>query len=220
MATETLSFATVAPPLLLSLVAVCALVICDFRELRPGRYIFKPLAAAAFMWMALSLGATQSTFGQWLLAGLGLCLLGDLFLMPDDRRSFLAGLVAFLCGHLLYAVAFVQLPSHPTGLIVSALVALPVMGLVLRWLLPHVEAPMKLPVLFYVLVITTMLLTSGLPSGHSAFPWIVAGAWGFAASDIAVARQRFVAPGRANRSWGTPLYFFSQMILATSVAWV
>lgn len=220
MTTDTLNLALVLPPAVLSCIAVIALVVCDYREIKPGRFIFKPLAAAAFIWLALRLGALDSVFGCWMLAGLALCMVGDLFLMPDDQRSFLAGLVAFLCGHLLYAVAFLQLPHSTTGLLVSALPGLLLVGLVLRWLLPHVGRDMKIPVAVYTLVITGMLLCAGLTAGHAAAPLIIGGAWAFAASDIAVARQEFAKPQPLNRLWGTPLYFFAQMVLATTVALV
>jgi uncharacterized membrane protein YhhN len=211
-------FAAALPPALLSALAVAALVTSDFRGWRAGRYLCKPLAAAAFIWLALRLGATGNAYGLWLLGGLALCMVGDICLMFDDERSFLAGLVAFLCGHLLYAVAFLQLPSSPTGLALSAVPALALLVLVLRWLRPHVGADMKLPVTLYTVVITAMLLCAGLTFGQPGAALIIAGAWGFALSDIAVARRQFVDPTPMNGLWGTPLYFGSQMLLAASAA--
>jgi hypothetical protein len=37
------------------------------------------------------------------------------------------------------------------------------------------------------------------------------------ASDVAVARDRFVAPSVGNRLWGLPLYFVAQLLLAWTV---
>ena len=207
-------------PLLLSAVSVSALVLADQVQFRPGRYLCKPLAAAAFVWLALALGATESIFGSWLLAGLVLCMLGDLLLMPEDERCFLAGLVAFLCGHLLYAVAFVQLGASPVGLAISALPCLLLLLVTYRWMLPRVDPPMKLPVSCYMWVITGMLLCASLTLRHPASTLIIAGAWGFALSDLAVARQQFVKASPLNGLWGTPLYFLSQMLLAASIALV
>jgi uncharacterized membrane protein YhhN len=219
--TDSLPLATILPPVLLSCVAVVALVLCDFRDFRAGRYLFKPLAAAAFIWLALSLDATSTTYGTWLLAALALCLLGDLFLMPDSERCFLAGLTAFLCGHLLFAVAFVQLPINPLGLAISALPVLVLLVTVWRWLTPHVNREMKLPVKLYILVISAMLLCAGLTAGQPVAYLIIGGAWGFACSDLAVARRQFILPAsRRTAMWGTPLYFLSQMVLACSVALV
>ena len=221
MLTDSLPLATILPPALLSCAAVVALVLCDFRDFRAGRYLFKPLAAAAFIWLALSLGATSTAYGTWLLAALVFCLLGDLFLMPDGERFFLAGLTAFLCGHLLFAVAFVQLPINTLGLAISALPALVLLVTVWRWLTPHVNREMKLPVTLYILVISAMLLCAGLTAGQPVAYLIIGGAWGFACSDLAVARRQFILPAsRRTAMWGTPLYFLSQMVLACSVALV
>jgi len=218
--TDTWQLANVLRPILCAIVAVTALVISDFVGFRPGRYLCKPIAALAFVWLALALGAPESVYGVWLLAGLLCCMAGDLLLMPDDERCFLAGLVAFLCGHLLYAMAFLQLPPNLTGLAASALPAMVLLVFVTRWLLPRVPAQMKLPVTVYTLVITGMLLCAGLSLGLPAAPLIIVGAWGFAISDLAVARRQFVHPSRWNGLWGTPLYFLSQMLLAASIAFV
>lgn len=207
-------------PLILSVVSVSGLVLADQLQFRPGRYLCKPLAALAFVWLATALGATESDYGSWLLAGLLLCMLGDLLLMPQDERCFLAGLVAFLCGHLLYGVAFVQLGANPTGLAISALPCILLLVLTYRWILPNVESPMKLPVTGYMWVISGMLLCAGLTLQHPASALIIAGAWGFALSDLAVARQQFIKASPLNGLWGTPLYFFSQMLLAASIAMI
>jgi uncharacterized membrane protein YhhN len=218
--TEPFPWLDALPPIILSAVAVTALVVSDQKQIRPGRYLFKPLAAAAFIWLALALDASASVYGSWLLGGLLCCMAGDLLLMPDNERAFLAGLVAFLCGHLLYAMAFLQLPLNFSGLAVMAVPALVLSALTIRWLSPHLEGGMKVPVLLYTAVITVMLLCSGLTISSPASVLIISGAWGFAVSDVAVARQQFVKSDPLNGLWGTPLYFLSQMVLACSVAFV
>ncbi len=219
MLTDSLPLATLMPPALLSAIATIALVLCDFRDFRIGRYVFKPLAAFAFIWLALSLDATSTLYGKWLLSALVLCLIGDLFLMADNEHCFLAGLTAFLCGHLLFAVAFLQLPINMPGLAISTLLALVLLVTVWRWLMPHVNREMKLPVTLYILVISAMLVCAGSTAGQPAATLIIAGAWGFACSDLAVARKQFIQPpSRLNGVWGTPLYFLSQMVLASSLA--
>ena len=42
----------------------------------------------------------------------------------------------------------------------------------------------------------------------------VVGALGFFLSDLAVARERFVAKGFTNKLWGLPLYYGAQLLLA------
>lgn len=218
MESETLMPAAALAPAVLCAVAVIALVACDQKEFRPGRYLFKPLAAVAFVWLAWEMGATDSAYGRWLLAGLVACMAGDLLLMPDSEHFFLAGLVAFLCGHLLFAVAFLQLPHSYAGLLATVVPAVFLLVIASRWLLPCVASDMKLAVAIYMAVITGMLLCAGSTVGQPASTLAISGAWGFAISDLAVARQQFVKPSRWNGLWGTPLYFLSQMVLAVSIA--
>ncbi|MFT4520351.1 MAG: putative membrane protein YhhN [Halioglobus sp.] len=220
MLSESLPLTIVGGPFLLSAVAVMALVLSDLNESRMGRFLFKPLAAAAFIWLALALDATATPYGSWLLGGLIFCMMGDLLLMPDGELTFLAGLGAFLCGHLLFAIAFIQLPLNLTGLLVVILPALALLIFAGRWLQPHVPAKMKLPVVLYITVITAMLICSAMTAGQPAATWIIVGAWGFALSDLAVARRQFIDPSRMNALWGTPLYFCAQMVLACTIAFV
>ena len=215
--TGSLATASIYPPIALSCIAIIGLVLCDIYQRRGGRYLFKPLAAAAFIWLAIVLDATATPYGSWLLAGLIFCMIGDLLLMPDSDRFFLAGLFAFLCGHLLYAVAFLNIATSLMGLLVSCIPALLLLTVTTRWLAPHVDSKMKIPVMLYIAVITFMLLCAGLSAGQPVGVLIIVGAWGFAFSDLAVARQQFVHPGPKNGLWGTPLYFISQMLLAASL---
>ena len=202
----------------LASIAVPALVVADYRQYRPGLYLFKPAAAVAFLWLALSMGALETRYGLLVLAGLVCSSAGDLLLMPDSKRSFLAGLFAFLTGHLCYAAAFLDNHHDSTWLLMNGVAALVLLSSSIRWLWPHLEATMRGPVILYIAVITTMLLTSGLRATQPGAMLVLAGAWGFALSDLAVARQRFVKPSKINGLWGTPLYFLSQMLLAASVA--
>ena len=69
-----------APALLLSILSVSCLVASDWHQFRAGRLIFKPLAALCFIWLALLLGAPQTSYGQWLLLGFFYLLGAHLFL--------------------------------------------------------------------------------------------------------------------------------------------
>jgi uncharacterized membrane protein YhhN len=52
-------------------------------------------------------------------------------------------------------------------------------------------------------------------------PWTVAaGALAFTASDISVARDRFVQHEFLNRAWGLPLYYAAQLLIAVTPALV
>ena len=180
-------------------------------------WVLKPLAAGTFLVTAVARGALSTRVGTIVLIGLGLAALGDVLLIPRDRRVFLAGIGAFLLGHVAYAVAFVVRGIDGTATTVAtaglALVAAPV----IRWLFPHVPGPMRVPVAAYVIVITSMVALAVGTVVARGTPFLLVGALGFYLSDLSVARDRFVAPAFVNRLWGLPLYFYAQLLLASQV---
>ena len=208
-------------PYVVCAVAVAGLLVAEQRGSRAGLWLTKPVASLAFLWVALAAGALESTYGRWVLLGLALCLAGDLLLIPQERKAaFRAGVFAFLAGHVAFSVAFLGLPIDPLGLAVAAVVLALALAAVLRWLSPSVTADMVLPVRAYMLVIGIM---SALACGVTAAggPWQVAvGALAFTASDVSVARDRFVRHEFMNRAWGLPLYYAAQLLIATTPALV
>jgi uncharacterized membrane protein YhhN len=204
-----------------TVVALAVLLVAEWREARAGVWIAKPLAAAGFVGAALAQGALATPYGRLVLGGLVLSWVGDVLLIPRGaRRAFLAGLGSFLLAHLAYTIAFAV---RGLDLRSTAFAAVPVAAaglLALRHLWPHVQenAPrLQRPVLAYLAVISTMVVTAFGTAGAAPSALIWAGATAFYASDLAVARQRFVAPAFSNKLWGLPLYFAAQLALAASV---
>jgi uncharacterized membrane protein YhhN len=74
------------------------------------------------------------------------------------------------------------------------------------------------PVTAYVVIISAMVAAAIGATAAGATGLILIGAIAFYVSDLAVARNRFVAPGAINRYWGLPLYYLGQLLLAWSVA--
>ncbi len=66
----------------------------------------KPAVMLALAAVAVALGAPGSAVGWWVLAALGLGLVGDVLLLGDSPARFLGGLAAFLVGHLAWLAAF------------------------------------------------------------------------------------------------------------------
>jgi uncharacterized membrane protein YhhN len=206
----------IAPWVVAMSAALGVLLAAEAWEKRALVWIAKPVAALSFVGAGLASGALGSPFGIALLAGLVLCVGGDVLLIPKTKGAFLAGLVSFLLGHVAYAVAFVLrgIDARATALAAGALAVLAVgVG---RWLLPHVEPKMKAPVVAYTIVITSMVALAVGTFVARADPLLLAGAIGFYASDLAVARERFVKKTFWNRAWGLPLYFYAQMLLAST----
>jgi len=214
--------ARVLPYALVTIAASAALLAAEQRDWRPGVWIAKPIAAAGFVAAALATGALDSAYGQWILAGLVLSFFGDVLLIPREAKStFFAGLVCFLLGHVAYTGAFAVRGLDP---IATAIAAVPVSAgslFALRTLWPHVRArapKFQRPVLAYLIVISTMLVCAAGTFGRAGGSLILGGAIAFYVSDLAVARQRFVAQSFSNKLWGLPLYFGAQLLLAASVA--
>ena len=63
----------------------------------------------------------------------------------------------------------------------------------------------------------TSLKTGGAFGAGAGAP-LLAGALGFFVSDLAVARERFVAKSFSNKLWGLPLYYAAQLVLAGTVS--
>ena len=206
-------------PYLLCAVAVGGLLRAEYRGSRQGLWFAKPAASAAFIWAGLAAGALDTAYGQLVLLGLVLCLLGDVLLIPLERPTvFRAGVFAFLAGHVAYSAAFLTRPLDAIGLAAGAIVLAVVVGGVLRWLGSSLPRGMVWPVRVYMIVIGVM---SALACGVTAAggPWAVAiGALAFTASDVSVARDRFVRREFLNRAWGLPLYYAAQLLIASTPA--
>jgi uncharacterized membrane protein YhhN len=208
-------------PYLLCAVAVAGLLWAERRGSRAGLWVAKPVASFAFIWAGLAAGALETTYGQLVLLGLVLCLLGDLLLIPLERPAvFRAGVFAFLAGHVAYSAAFLTRPISVAGLVAATVLLALLLGGVLRWLAPSLPKDMAGPVRAYMVVIGLM---SALACGVTAAggPWAVAaGALAFTASDVSVARDRFVRHEFVNRAWGLPLYYAAQLLIASTPALV
>jgi uncharacterized membrane protein YhhN len=206
-------------PYILCAVAVAGLLVAEYGRSRAGLWLAKPIASLAFIWAGLAAGALDSSYGQLVLLGLVLCLVGDVLLIPLERPAvFRAGVFAFLAGHVAYSAAFLTRPLDPLGLAAGTVLLAVVVGAVLRWIGPTLPAGMAWPVRVYMIVIGVM---SALACGVMAAggPWAVAvGALAFTASDVSVARDRFVRHEFVNRAWGLPLYYGAQLAIATTPA--
>jgi len=153
--------------------------------------------------------------------GLVLGLVGDVCLALKGKKAFRAGLVAFLLGHILYTVAFAGLTQPSDWITPGLLVIAAVSAGVFWWLRPHL-GPMLIPVCLYIIVISVMMAAAWVSFLNVALPTsgaltIFIGAFFFYASDVFVARDRFVTNHFVNRLLGLPLYYGGQFLIAFSV---
>ena len=181
--------------------------------------------AAKTLSVAMLAGLSAMVDAPWTLTlALCLCAAGDFLLALEDfgERFFLAGLIAFLFGHLTYITIFTALPDDIATLPVwmrTAIIAVIIfVALAMTAQLFPAAGEMRWPVMVYIMVIVAM--SSAAVSNGSGL--IVAGAVSFMASDSILATERFLmkpdAPGRAFTTpavWIT--YFAAQVMILFGV---
>lgn len=191
----------------------------SFRGDGPARTLLKVSGVLILAGIAFAAG------GPWLLWGaLIASAVGDAFLAGKPERWLLPGMAAFFLAHVFYVVLFWQLGEAGEGWslpVKIAQTALVVAGaFYIRWLVPWIGKPMRLPVLLYGAVILMMGAAAiALPG---AFWPVTIGALMFIASDSILAHQLFCRPAEAPPNklasyavWF--LYFLGQAAIAWGV---
>lgn len=188
--------------------SLAGLLWAEWRARPVARAVFKMSCSAGFLGLALAQGL-ETPFARWVFAGLALSAVGDLLLLSEGRRPFIAGLLTFLVAHLAYAGAFarVGVPSVWTAAALATAALL-----VLRWLWPTLGG-MRLPVVGYCAVISLMLwFALGVDRVEVRLGSVL-----FYLSDLFVARNRFVREDVRNRLVGLPLYYAGQYLIALAL---
>ncbi|MBW2622789.1 MAG: lysoplasmalogenase [Deltaproteobacteria bacterium] len=206
---------------LAAVLLLIVLLYCVKKQATRTTLIAKSTLSVMFMFAALVQSHPEPTFYYLILAGLIFCLMGDVFLALPQKKMFTMGLAAFLAGHVFYIISFLSLIGIDQWVSGPPLVVIGVSAAVLVWLWPHLDN-MRLPVLFYVVVITVMVAGAWAVYRYSSCTLngpllILAGAVLFYLSDLFVAIDRFVKERFINRLIGLPLYYLGQFMLAFSV---
>ncbi|HXT52637.1 MAG TPA: lysoplasmalogenase [Thermoanaerobaculia bacterium] len=197
------------------------LLVAEARGWRAAAGVAKGVASSAFVAAALVAGATASTYGRVLLVAFAFSWLGDLLLLSSESKTFLAGLGAFLLAHVAFAAAFLVWGVDWKAVAIAAPVLALVAILIGRWLLPHVSAAMRIPVIAYMTALCTMVtFAAGAAWSRPDARFLLPAAVAFFISDISVARGQFVSPGISNQVWGLPLYYAAQLAFAASASMV
>ncbi|MFT5999978.1 MAG: putative membrane protein YhhN [Neolewinella sp.] len=154
----------------------------------------KPLTTVLVILLPMLCGR-KAPKAYWLLtvAGLLLCLIGDIFLL--DGSNFVFGLAAFLIAHILFTISFVALDKFK--LYLAPLLILFAIGLGYYFFLyPNLKS-LAFPVLLYFLFIVVMCW-----QGVSLYLWkktnahglIAVGVLLFLLSDSILALNKFIIP--------------------------
>lgn len=182
---------------------------------KKGAYLFKPLTMVLIIGVLFSKPMTDPLYGWLVVLGLVCSLVGDVFLMLDQKH-FVKGLASFLVAHLFYIAAFHKHLTFNFGAIAVLLVY---GGCIYGYLYKGLGKYAK-PVLLYLLVIITMV--------HSAYErWLtedtfanwtlLKGAVLFALSDSILAFKRFGKPFKSAQFLVMTTYYAAQWLIAVSV---
>jgi uncharacterized membrane protein YhhN len=195
-------------PIVVCAAAVAGLLVAEARGSQRGLWLTKPVASLAFLWTAFAVGALESVYGRWVFLGLVLCLAGDLLLIPRERPAvFRAGVLSFLLGHVAYGAGFLTQPISGVGLVAAGALLAVTLAALWRWLSGSLPSDLSGAVRAYFVVIGVMAtLACGVTAAGGPLA-VAAGALAFAASDVSVARDRFIRHEFGNRAWGLPLYY-------------
>lgn len=124
-------------------------------------HVCKPAAMLALIVLALVLPEVDDPVVQaWFVVALVASLTGDIFLMLDDRW-FLAGLAAFLVGHLAYVIGLAGQVESGRGLVaglVLVTVAVPAIGLRIVRGARRQDPRMAVPVAVYLTAISALVV--------------------------------------------------------------
>lgn len=187
--------------LLLLLADVCALIL----GLNAIHTWIKPLlmpVLLGFLWQVIPNKARH----YWLPVALGLMAawLGDVFLLFESYSPlfFIMGLSAFLITHVFYIIFFRKLiqpyPNWWNRNFYKWITVLTFAILLAIGLWPYLGA-LKIPVVLYAIVISTMVIFSlriqhGLP--RNIWVWMALGAFLFFISDSILAINKFMSPAK------------------------
>lgn len=206
----------------LVLCAVLAIVSAPWALAMPAlNFVFKPLATLCVIAYAAGRGALhgdESALRRWVLAGLVLSLAGDIALLWP-QQGFLPGLVSFLLAHLAYLVAFTRrqrLAAWWPAFAGYAIVA----GGVLALLWPGVPAPLRIPVIAYVLCLASMAAQAAVlwRRGEPRGAVLALGGALFVASDALLATNKFAGPLPLSNLWILTTYWAAQWCIASWLA--
>lgn len=215
---------TIAMILTPALFLLIALIYAEKTESPKRILIFKAPLSFLFIIAWFIHPAQHPLFANLVFVALVFCLAGDVLLAIGSPAAFLAGLVSFLLGHVMYAGAFFLVADVGAFMAVGVMLLALSAALIWRWLSPHL-GNMQNPVMAYIVVISIMVAGAfGIFGNATIAPGVRAiiftGAVLFYASDLFVARQRFVVNAQINRTVGLPLYYTAQFMLAFSAAWM
>ncbi len=196
------------------LTALCAIVLDSYGK-EYFFIVFKPLTTILILLFAVVYGNRKNSYRRWVLFALCFCLLGDVLLLVESY--FIAGLVAFLIAHLCFTWSFINLAGFKKYLV--PLIFLLVFGVTYYSILYDSLQVLKIPVLFYFVVIILMSwqgISLRIWKDHRSFTLISIAVVLFLISDSVLAWAKFKSSFQLSGVLVLATYWVSIFLLAAS----
>lgn len=177
--------------------------------------VAKPATMAMLVGAAALLSGTHPALQAAVTVGLALCGAGDVLLLDPDRW-FVAGLGAFLLGHLAYIVGFALVLDSPVGILAGVAVVaagIAVIGVRILAAVRRGDRALVVPITAYIGVLSAMVVVAW----GTGSPVAAAGALLFFVSDATLAWNRFVRPLPQGRFVVIVTYHLAQLLLVIAV---
>ncbi len=185
---------------ILFFIIVFAELICSsIKSLTTIHYITKPL----ILLLLIVLFITQSKHlslktRKFAILALLFSLIGDILLMFVNKSDlfFIGGLVAFLLAHTMYIIVFLN-KRNSKSLSIPFVVVLMIYAFVLFYVLRNSLGELLIPVIVYMLIILTMVISASLRKDRvSKFSYnlVFIGALFFMISDSILSLNKFYQP--------------------------
>jgi len=213
---------------LIGILLQAAFIIVEHKEQYTKAVILKGTAALLFCAIGfLSLNVTQDPgFARLICIGLCFGALGDIllnlrFVFPQiGQKIFLAGVAAFLAGHILYLAALIPLSDNLLPcLIIGVLAAAALLAWIFKTL--TVKLAFKIFGVLYIgaIVLMTSIAIGNVMTAPATAAWMHAiGAVLFTLSDIVLIFNTFGSEQKFSlRITNLSLYYLGQLLIAFSL---
>ncbi len=213
-------------PVPLNIILIIIYLVARNRENLKLTAIIQPLTTFLSLLIAgltLLNPQTNSSYTTWILIGLGLCFVADIFNIDmNNDKIFIAGILFFIVAYLEYALVFTVFNQgfHRHDILTGVLFLLIyILLMVIYW---KKLGKYKLPVMIYGLILPFMVTRAISTLSAGVFPLtaavlITAGSIMIFLGDVEYGMQRFYKPGKF--TVGPICYAGGQLLIALSCAW-
>lgn len=196
-------------------------ILCEERRAgrHPAFFLLKPATTLLLLGAAWTAPAADPVYRNWICAGLLLSTCGDIALMYEGERAFMAGLGSFLVAHVLFILGFAAAAPLAVPPLWTLAVVIPAL-LFFAWLLPRTGSLWP-AVSVYGAVLAAMALTSATRAAQAPYLGALlasAGSVVFLVSDASLAVFQFQGPYPRAQTLILSTYWIAVAGIAASVA--